>query len=167
MGKKIFDRHNSEVIRSARELTLEDFLLKNNDTLASTEVLTKVYFSIRNNIKVAIQIQSGTTNNNEPVEAIHTLNNTEQMTKKTEPISIKLVENQEEVRAMLQRQKERKEEENSTEKKVNKTTKQDKIKLLIQSGATNKEIKLLLAEEDIKVYDSEILNARTKLNLKK
>lgn len=42
-------------------------------------------------------------------------------------------------------------------------TKQDRIKALLLEKATNKEIKAVLAEEGIKVYDSEISSAKTKL----
>lgn len=44
-----------------------------------------------------------------------------------------------------------------------KPTKQSKIRVLLASGATNKEIKLLLKEEGLKCYDSEILSAKTSL----
>jgi len=42
-------------------------------------------------------------------------------------------------------------------------TKQDKIVELLIGGATSKEIKLLLAEEGLKVYDSEIMSAKKKV----
>lgn len=50
-----------------------------------------------------------------------------------------------------------------TEKVAGAPTKQDKILTLLEGGATNKEIKLILAEDGQKVYDSEIANAKKKL----
>lgn len=47
--------------------------------------------------------------------------------------------------------------------KEEKPTKQSKIRVLLESGATNKEIKLLLKEEGLKCYDSEILSAKNYL----
>lgn len=44
-----------------------------------------------------------------------------------------------------------------------KPTKQSKIRILLANGATNKEIKLLLKEEGLKCYDSEILSAKNYL----
>lgn len=59
--------------------------------------------------------------------------------------------------------KEKVEKTPKAEKPAGGPTKQDKIVELLIGGATSKEIKLLLAEEGLKVYDSEIMSAKKKV----
>lgn len=162
-------------------------------TSSSADVLSDLYDTIRKNNKAAIiQRNSGATKNNEPIETIEPIKaKTEMAKKKNESIAeapkmrteflngetvrvpmeqVEKMEPLEEANAKAVAKANKpakgkvvKEKAPKAEKPAGEPTKQDKIKELILGGATNKEIKLLLAEEGLKVYDSEILNAKNKL----
>jgi hypothetical protein len=202
MGKQIFNRNDSAVIKAAMESNdLGEFVRKYEETTTATiKTLTEAYSAIRGNkTQSTIRMCSGTSNNNEPIQPIEPIKTKENMAKKTSSVATAAeekapqhrveCENGEPVRIPMEQveKMEPLEEANAkavakankgtkvaSEKKVKEKapkaekaaglTKQDKIKELIISGATNKEIKLLLAEEGLKVYDSEILSAKSKIS---
>lgn len=189
MSKQLFNRNDPASIKAALEMTKEEFVKHfTESTTSSANVLSDLYDIIRKNNKAAIiQRNSGTANNNEPIETILPITNTKMMTTdkiegapamRTEfadgetirvPMEhIEKIEPLEKANAKAAEKankgiKPAKEKAPKAEKVAGEPTKQDKILALLQDGATSKEIKLVLAEEGLKVYDSEIANAKKKL----
>lgn len=190
MSKQLFNRNDPKVIASAKECdAVEAFVSIYKETTTATEkTLIQAYYELKHGKMAAIRMMSGSTDNSEPIEpTISTIKNIENMSKTkptTEEVKVnkelktkpKRLETHDGEQVMVDA--DRVEKTGSTEKenakaieKANKIpkeksttpTKQDKIKELLTSGATSKEIKAILAEDNIKVYDSEILSAKNKL----
>lgn len=162
-------------------------------TTSSANVLSDLYNIIRKNNKAAIiQRNSGTAKNDEPIETILPITNTKMMTtdkiegapkmrtefedgetirvpmdhiEKMEPLAVANAKAVAKANKGIKPVKEKavKEKTPKAEKVAGTPTKQDKIVELLIGGATNKEVKLLLAEEGLKVYDSEIMSAKKKV----
>jgi len=199
MSKQLFNRNNPAVIKAAIESrsVLEFVALYEETTTATSKTLIEVYSNIRSNNKAAIiQMNSGTTNNDEPIETITPIKiKTKMITtndvtgapkmrietdngetirvpmdqiEKMEPLekaNAKAVEKANKGAKLAKEKvvKEKVEKTPKAEKVAGAPTKQDKIVELLIGGATSKEIKLLLAEEGLKVYDSEIMSAKKKV----
>lgn len=199
MIKQLFNRNHPDVIKTALESNdLNEFIRKYEETTtANVKTLSEVYNTIRSNNKASIiQMNSGTTNNDEPIETISPIKiKTKMITtndvtgapamrtefadgetirvpmdqiEKMEPLekaNAKAVEkaNKGTKPAKEKAIKEKTVKAPKAEKVAGAPTKQDKIVELLIGGATSKEIKLLLAEEGLKVYDSEIMSAKKKI----
>jgi len=192
MSKPLFNRNDPASIKAALEMTQEEFVKHYTEsTSSSANVLTDLYTIMRKNKTAVIQRNSGTTKNDEPIETITPIKTNKEMmtTDKIEgaPKMRTETENGETIRVPMEQiektellkvanakavtkankgakpVKEKVEKAPKAEKVAGGLTKQDKIVELLKGGATNKEIKLLLAEDGQKVYDSEIANAKKKL----
>lgn len=173
--------------------TVEDFVeIYKGTTTATEKALNKAYHELKHGKMAAIRMMSGSTDNDSPIEPLvgsikeeqkkTTQKKTEIMTKKEEEKTVaqeaapkpKRVETHDGEQVLVDADyidpeiaKESKGATKKTSPKKNakeeKPTKQSKIRILLESGATNKEIKLLLKEEGLKCYDSEILSAKNYL----
>lgn len=188
MSKQVFNRNEPTVIKAAMDSPIaEDFVnLYKDITTATEKTLTQAYYDIKYDKKTAIiKMKSGAAKNTEPIDSIPSLK-TNTMAKKDKlttettthparyethdgvgvhvPVGTPPDAETSTKEKPAKKKSEPKPEKVKSEKSKTGPTKQDKIKELLKAGKTPKEIKVELVAQGLKVYDSEILNAKNKLN---